>query len=39
VDQAAGVVVAMFSSRPQAREDELGAHAYQACEDLARTLA
>jgi CubicO group peptidase (beta-lactamase class C family) len=39
VAQETGVVVAMFSSRPQALEDELGAHAFQACEDLARLLA
>jgi CubicO group peptidase (beta-lactamase class C family) len=39
VNQEAGVVIAMFASRPPALEDELGAHAYQACEDLARILA
>jgi hypothetical protein len=39
VVQESGVVIAMFSSRPQALEEELGAHAFQACEDLARILA
>ena len=39
VDQDAGVVIALFSSRPPALEDEMGAHAFQACEDLARILA
>jgi len=39
VDQESGLVIAMFSSRPPALEDELGAHAFQACEDLARILA
>jgi CubicO group peptidase (beta-lactamase class C family) len=39
VDDEAGVVIAMFSSRPQDREDEMGAHAFQGCEDLARSLA
>jgi len=39
VDQEAGVVIAMFSSRPPDLEDEMGAHAFQACEDLARILA
>jgi CubicO group peptidase (beta-lactamase class C family) len=39
VVQETGIVVAMFSSRPQQLEDELGAHAFQACEDLARLLA
>lgn len=38
VVQETGVVIALFSSRPPALEDELGAHAYQACEDLARAL-
>jgi CubicO group peptidase (beta-lactamase class C family) len=39
VAQETGVVVAMFSSRPQDREDEMGAHAFPACEDLSRLLA
>ena len=39
VVQETGVVVAMFSSRPQDREDEMGAHAFPACEDLSRLLA
>jgi hypothetical protein len=39
VDQEAGLVIALFSSRPQELEDEMGAHAFQACEDLARILA
>ena len=39
VDQEAGVVIAMFSSRPQDREDEMGAHAFAACVDLSRILA
>jgi CubicO group peptidase (beta-lactamase class C family) len=39
VDQEAGVVIALFSSRPQEREAELGAHAFQACIDLALALA
>jgi len=39
VSQEAGVVIAMFSSRPPDLEDEMGAHAFQACEDLARILA
>jgi len=39
VVQESGIVIALFSSRPQARDDELGAHAYQACEDLAGILA
>ena len=39
VAQDTGVVVAMFSSRPQDREDEMGAHTVPACEDLSRLLA
>ena len=39
VDHDADVVIALFSSRPPDLEDELGAHAFQACEDLARLLA
>ena len=39
VAQETGVVIALFSSRPQQLEDQLGAHAFQACEDLARLLA
>ena len=34
----AGVVVALFSSRPPALDDELGAHVFCACEDLARVI-
>jgi CubicO group peptidase (beta-lactamase class C family) len=39
VNQEAGVVVALFSSRPPELDDELGAHVFQACEDLSRILA
>jgi len=39
VSQETGLVIAMFSSRPPDLEDEMGAHAFQACEDLARILA
>ena len=39
VEQEAGVVVALFSSRPPALDDELGAHVSLACEDLVRELA
>lgn len=39
VARETGVVVTLFSSRPQHLEDELGAHAFQACEDLVRLLA
>lgn len=35
----AGVVIALFSARPQALDDELGAHVFCACEDLAAALA
>jgi CubicO group peptidase (beta-lactamase class C family) len=35
----AGVVIALFSSRPQSLDAELGAHVFQACEDLAAGLA
>jgi hypothetical protein len=33
------VVIALFSSRPPDKDDEMGADAFQACEDLARSLA
>lgn len=39
VVQEAGVVIALFSSRPPAVDEELGAHVHQACEDLAGVLA
>ncbi len=39
VVREAGVVIALFSSRPPALDDELGAHMFLACEDLARLLA
>jgi CubicO group peptidase (beta-lactamase class C family) len=39
VNQEAGVVIALFSSRPPDKDDEMGADAFQACEDLARSLA
>jgi CubicO group peptidase (beta-lactamase class C family) len=39
VNQEAGLVVALFSSRPPHLDDEMGAHAFRACEDLARILA
>jgi len=39
VNQEAGVVVALFSCRPPELDDELGAHVFQACEDLSRILA
>jgi CubicO group peptidase (beta-lactamase class C family) len=39
VNQEAEVVVAFFSSRPPDLDDEMGAHAFRACEDLARILA
>jgi len=39
VNQEAGAVIALFSSRPQDKDDEMGADAFQACEDLARMLA
>jgi CubicO group peptidase (beta-lactamase class C family) len=39
VNQEAGVVVALFSCRPPELDDELGAHVFQACEDLAGLLS
>jgi len=39
VDQDAGIVIAMFSSRPPQLDDELGAHGFQACRDLTHMLA
>jgi CubicO group peptidase (beta-lactamase class C family) len=39
VVQETGVVVAVFSSRPPELNDEMSAHAFQACEDLSRLLA
>jgi len=39
VNHDADVVIALFSSRPPAFADEMGAHAFQACEELAGMLA
>jgi len=39
VDREAGVVIALFSSRPQQLEDEMGAHVFRACADLTLALA
>jgi len=39
VNREAGVVIAMFSCRPPELDDELGAHVFQACEDISRTIA
>lgn len=39
VNQEAGVVVVLFSSRPPHLDDEMGALAFQACEELARIVA
>jgi hypothetical protein len=39
VVREAGEGIAMFSPRPAALDDELGAHVFAACEDLARLLA
>ena len=39
VVREAGVVVALFSSRPPGLDDELGADVFRACEDLAAALA
>jgi len=38
VNQEAGVVVALFSARPPASDDEMGADVFRACEDLSHAL-
>ena len=38
VSPEAGVVIALFSSRPQDRDEELGAHVFIACEEIAQAL-